>query len=172
MNSLAGQLLLDRGPLTGSEFHRTVVLVCLHDDAGAFGLVLNRPTTDRVADVLTDSLPAALADEPLYLGGPVQPQKLSCLVAGGTTGHLVLPGLCLTHSLAGLTDRARFYAGYAGWGPGQLDGELERQAWLTQPARIEHVFDPRPGELWRTILRGLGFQYRLLADSPDDVSRN
>jgi putative transcriptional regulator len=66
----------------------------------------------------------------------------------------------------------KFFAGYAGWSPGQLDGEMKVDAWLTHPATMDHVFHPRPEELWKSILRSKGLLYRLLAESPDDVSRN
>lgn len=178
MASLQGQLLLDGGALAGSEFHRTVVLVCRHSDDGAFGLVLNRASEVRAEDVLNESLPARLADAPLYLGGPVQKQMLSCLardVAGDELlEDVVLPGVRLTHSLADLAnvEQARFFAGYAGWAPGQLDNEMKQQAWVTHPASAELVFHPRPEQLWGLILRTKGPKYQLLADSPDDPSQN
>jgi putative transcriptional regulator len=104
---------------------------------------------------------------------------LSCLVhdpafSPNAKGS-ILPGLRLVHDPADLpdnTDAVKFFAGYAGWAPGQLDGELKAKAWLTHPATLAHVFDPRPEEQWRTILRGKGLQYRLLADAPEDVSLN
>jgi putative transcriptional regulator len=173
MKSLQGQLLLDGGKLAGSEFHRTVVLICQHDPTGAFGLVLNRPSTERIADVIDIPLPATMRDLPLHLGGPVQPQMLSCLVHDPATKGGILPGLRLVHTpdeAAGL--RVKFFAGYAGWSPGQLDGEMKADAWLTHPATMDHVFHPRPEELWKSILRSKGPLYRLLAESPDDVSRN
>jgi len=178
MRSLQGKLLLDGGKLAGSAFHRTVVLVCRHSADGAFGLVLNRVSEVAVADVLDAELPATLADQQLYVGGPVEKQMLSCL-AHDPDGNelvegLVLPGLRLTHTLDELANvrAARFYAGYAGWAPGQLDDELKRDAWLIHPASIELVFHPRPADLWKTILRQKGPQYHLLAESPDDPSRN
>lgn len=150
-----------------------MVLICQHDADGAFGLVLNRPSPARIADVLDLPLPATVRDLPLHRGGPVQPQLLSCLVQDPASTDGILPGLRLVHALeevAGLP--VKFFAGYAGWSPGQLDGELQADAWLTHPAKIEHVFGPRPEELWRAILRSKGPAYRLLAEAPDDVSRN
>src|SRR4051794_8783012 len=77
--SLKGQLILDNGRLTGSFFHRTVILICQHDADGAFGLILNRSTKNKIGDALVAKLPETLKTEPLYLGGPVQPQALSYL---------------------------------------------------------------------------------------------
>src|SRR5438067_248946 len=76
---LKGQLILDNGQLQGSFFHRTVILVCQHDADGAFGLVLNRVTTNKVGEALVADIPEILKDEALFLGGPVQPQALSYL---------------------------------------------------------------------------------------------
>ena len=185
MQSLKGQLILDGGKLAGSEFHRTVVLICQHDHEGAFGLVLNRKTDEKIEDVLTASVPDAMRELRLYLGGPVRPQMLSCLIhdpaINGTTEDVVMPGLRLTHTLEDLVKPSKvfpakapvkFFAGYAGWSPGQLDSEMKEQAWLTHPATIDLVFHPWPEELWKAILRSKGPAYRLLAEAPDDVSRN
>jgi putative transcriptional regulator len=182
--SLHGQLLLDGGQLTGSEFDRAVVLVCLHDAEGAFGLVLNRLSPRPVGEVVSVDLPAPLAALPLGLGGPVQPDLLTCLARdhrpAAPDEPVVLPGLRLVHQVdrlppvepATAAQRVRFFAGYAGWAPGQLDAELARGAWLTHPATLALVFDPQPDQLWRQILRRKGPRYRLLADSPPDPSRN
>src|SRR5690242_15734273 len=78
--SLKGQLLIDKGKLFGSFFHRTVILICQHDEEGAFGLVLNRNTENRVGDALVANIPEMIKEEPLFLGGPVQPQAMSFLV--------------------------------------------------------------------------------------------
>ena len=185
MKSLQGQLLLDGGKLAGSEFHHAVVLICRHDLEGAFGLVLNRPSEQTVAESLTATLPETAQELPLFLGGPVQPQALSCLIhepaVGALTTTHVLPGLRLAHQLDELLEfegkfvpfkQIKFFAGYAGWSAGQLDKEMQDAAWLTHPASIELVFHSQPAELWRLILRGKGPQYRLLAEAPDDVSHN
>ena len=179
---LKGQLLLDSGQLQGSIFARTVVLICQHDAEGAFGLVLNRATGESVGDKIVGNLPEALRDFPLYLGGPVQPSALSFLHSDTFLADAnVLPNLSLGHSVDSLielgeslspTRKLRMFAGYAGWSAGQLEGELKRKAWLTHPATIELVFDSPPEQLWQTILRQKGWQYRILAQSPDDLSLN
>ena len=79
--TLKGQLLLDSGMLSGSFFHRTVVLICQHDAEGAFGLVVNRSSDNKVGEMLVADLPDTLKEQPLYLGGPVQPTALSYLHA-------------------------------------------------------------------------------------------
>jgi putative transcriptional regulator len=179
MQSLKGQLLLDGGKLAGSPFHRTVVLICRHDYRGAFGLVLNRPTGHTVGEAIGESVPDAVSQLPIFLGGPVQPQALSCLRLNPanefTEEENVLPGLFLAHTLDGAMHDAsnvKFFAGYAGWSPGQLDNEMKQDAWLTHPATMNHVFHARPLELWREILLTKGTKYRLLAEFPENPSNN
>jgi putative transcriptional regulator len=180
--SLQGKLILDNGKLGGSFFHRTVILVCQHDSEGAFGLVLNRSTNNKVGEALVANLPDVLKDETLYLGGPVQPQALSYL---HTDAYLpdanVMPNLSVGHSLESLmeigesystTQRLKVFAGYAGWSPGQLDDEMKRDTWLIHPASSELVFSAQPEKLWQSILENKGWKYRLIAESPEDLSWN
>jgi putative transcriptional regulator len=181
--SFKGQLLLDSGQLTGSFFHRTVVLICQHDQEGAFGLILNRPTDNTVADALVAELPDSLKEQKIYVGGPVQPTALSYLHSDSfIPGATVIPNLELGHSLEALTElgqsysaskQVRLYAGYAGWAGGQLDDELKRKAWVTHSASLDLVFHANSSELWRIILREKeGWEYRLLAEMPDDLASN
>ena len=181
-HSLRGQLLLDGGMLSGSFFHQTVVLICQHDQEGAFGLVLNRPAAGRLGDLVASDLPDILDDQQVFLGGPVQPEAFSFLHSDDYLPDAnVLPNLGLGHSLETLIELAdsfsparkmRVFAGYSGWSPGQLESEMKRSAWLTHPATLELVFDTDPTLLWKTILYQKGWKERLLADAPDDVSRN
>ncbi len=179
---LKGQLLLDSGQLRGSFFQRTVVLICQHDSEGAFGLVLNRATGSKAGDMIVADLPETLKLCPLFLGGPVQPSALSFLHTDAFIPDAnVLPNLSLGHSLDTLvelgesfsaTRKVKLFAGYAGWSPGQLEDELKRKAWLTHPASLELVFDGAPEDLWQKVLRQKGWQYRLLAQMPEDLSWN
>jgi putative transcriptional regulator len=179
---LKGQLLLDSGQLRGSFFQHTVVLICQHDAEGAFGLVLNRTTGKNVGDMIVADLPEALKDCPLYMGGPVQPSALSFLHSDVLLSDAnVMPNLSLGHSVDELvelsealstTRKLKMFAGYAGWSPGQLENEMKHKAWLTHPASLELVFDTAPEQLWQGILRRKGGKYRLLAQSPEDLSLN
>jgi putative transcriptional regulator len=179
---LKGQLLLDSGQLSGQFFQRTVVLVCQHDAEGAFGLVLNRASGNKLGEMLVANVPEQIKEQPLYLGGPVQLSALSFLHTDTFLPEAsVMPNLDLGHSLDSLVElgesfsaskKMKLFAGYAGWSPGQLEDEMKRGAWLTHPASLELVFDTDPAKLWRQILRQKGLKYRLLADMPDDVSLN
>ena len=182
MKSLKAQLILDHGKLQGSYFHRTVILVCQHDEEGAFGLVLNRTSDNKVGDALVAALPESFKEQALYLGGPVQPQALSYLHHDVFLPEAdVMENLQLGHTLDALmelgdavsaTQKLKIFAGYAGWSPGQLDDEMKRDTWLTHPASLDLVYHPEPRELWPLILRQKGGPYRLLADAPEDLSWN
>lgn len=180
--SLKGQLLLDNGRLQGSFFKRSVILICQHDLEGAFGLVLNRSTGNKVGEAIVANLPDTLKTMPLFLGGPVQPQALSFLHSDSFVPDAnVMPNLSLEHSLDALvelgdsyspTRQVKIFAGYAGWSPGQLDDEIKRDTWLTHPASLELVFHERPTDLWKNILTEKGWKYRLIAEAPEDLSWN
>lgn len=180
---LQGQLLLDSGQLQGSFFQRTVVLICQHNDEGAFGLVLNRSTGNKVGEMIVADLPDSLRDCPLFLGGPVQPTALSFLHSDKFIPDAnVMPNLSLGHSLDDLTEigesfspekKVKMFAGYAGWSPGQLEDEMKRKAWLTHPASLELVFATSPDKLWPVILQSKGgWKNRLLSQMPEDLSWN
>ena len=180
--SLKGQLLLDSGQLRGSFFHRSVVLICHHDADGAFGLVLSQPAPNKVGDAVAVDLPELLKEEPLFIGGPVQTNALTYLHSDSFLAEAnILPNLSMGHSLEELQEigegfspakQVRCFAGYAGWSGGQLESEMKRQAWLTHPASLELVFSAAPKDLWKSILQSKGWQYRLLAEGPEDPSLN
>lgn len=181
--SLQGQLLLDSGQLGGSFFQRTVVLICKHDAEGAFGLVLNRMVGKSVGELIIADLPELIKSAPLYLGGPVQPGALSYLHTDSFIPDAdVMTNLALGHSLDDLlelgenfspTKKVRMFAGYAGWSPGQLEGEMKRKAWLTYPASLELVFEIPPEQLWQKVLQNKGgWKNKLLSQMPEDLSWN
>ncbi|NBV20690.1 MAG: YqgE/AlgH family protein [Proteobacteria bacterium] len=180
--SLKGQFLLDGGKLAGSYFHRSVVLICQHDPQGAFGLIVNRPTDKKVGEALAADLSTTLKAQPLFLGGPVQPQAMSYLHTDLFLPEAnVLPNLHLDHSLDELLDlgasfspakKLKVFAGYAGWSPGQLDDEMQRGAWLTHPATVELAFSDDDQQLWASLVRQKGWQYRLLSEQPEDLNWN
>ena len=180
---LKGKLLLDGGDLTGSFFHRTVVLICEHNAEGAFGLVLNRSSGSNVGELVVADLPDTLKQAPLFLGGPVQPTALSFLHADNFIPDAnVFPNLTLGHSLDELVEvgesfsaakKVKLFAGFAGWSPGQLEMEMQRKSWLTFPASLELVFETSPDQLWPKILKSKGgWKNKLLSQMPDDLSLN
>jgi putative transcriptional regulator len=180
--SLQGQLILDGGKLHGSFFHRSVVLICKHDDEGAFGLILNRQTENKVGQALVANLPARIKQQPLFIGGPVQPQSLSFLHSDEFLPDAdVMTNLSLGHSIDALMDvsesfsttqKLKLFAGYAGWTAGQLENEMSRNDWLVHPASLELVFHAEPEQMWKKIMKQKDIKSRLQADSPDDLTWN
>ncbi|MGO8904046.1 MAG: YqgE/AlgH family protein [Solirubrobacteraceae bacterium] len=180
-DSLTGQLLLASPTLHDPNFARTVVLVGAHSEEGAMGVVLNRPSEVTVGEAVPALERAVSEQEPVYLGGPVQPSSIVFLAEfldPSPAGLLVLGRIGFPAPDAGIdelteaTARRRIFAGYAGWGEGQLDSEIERGDWIAHTALAEDVFTDMPGELWSSVLRRKGGSYALLARMPEDPNLN
>ncbi|MGO9960753.1 MAG: YqgE/AlgH family protein [Solirubrobacteraceae bacterium] len=180
MDSTRGQLLIATPGITDANFWRTVVLIVDHSDEGALGLVLNRPSETTVGDAVSELNRLLDPTDLLFVGGPVQPSALillaefqrpddAALIAFDDVG--VLAGHAHDDPDAGI-GRARAFAGHAGWGPGQLDGELERGDWILDPAAREDAFTSEPLRLWQTVLTRKGGSYALVARMPPDPSVN
>jgi putative transcriptional regulator len=172
--SLRGQLLI-AAPSLFDYFRRAVVLVLEHTPDGAMGVVLGRESETHVAQALPALAELPGADELMHLGGPVSPESVVALGDFGDPAeagtHVVGPLGTLDPDAANSSlRRLRVYAGYAGWAPGQLDGELEQGAWIVQPAHPDDPF--RDGDIWSVALRRKGGGYRLLATMPSDPSLN
>jgi putative transcriptional regulator len=172
--TLRGHLLI-AAPSLFDYFRRTVVLVIEHTPEGAMGVVLNRESETRVAEVVPQLAELAAQDELMRIGGPVAPQSV---VALGEFDDPSEAGMQVVGALGTLDPespnesllRLRVYAGYAGWGPNQLDGELEQDAWLVAPAEADDPFSEE--DLWSRALKRRGGAYRLLATMPPDPSQN
>jgi putative transcriptional regulator len=177
-DSLRGSLLIAGPTLLDPNFRRTVVLVAEHNDEGAMGVILNRPSGMTVADAAPDLEPLVGGEAPIFAGGPVQPTAGVVLAEVPEPeepifdGVVLLPGLTELDEVADAAERMRVFAGYAGWGPGQLDGELERDDWIVEPATGDDVFSEEPDSLWADVLVRKGGQYALVARMPEDPSLN
>lgn len=180
VESLDGHLLIAGSRLWDPNFRRSVVLIGHHDESGAVGVVLNRVTEVSVLEAVPPLAGLVEPGEPVYLGGPVQPQAAVMvadfehpehaeLLALGSIGFL--PEQVDPERIGGLR-RARVFAGYAGWGAGQLERELEEDSWIVEPARPDDVFTPDPERLWSEVLRRKGPRYDLLRLMPMDPSWN
>jgi putative transcriptional regulator len=173
-DSKRGQLLI-AAPSLFDYFRRTVILVLEHTPEGAMGVVLNRSSETRVSDAVPALADLPGADETVRLGGPVSPQSV---VALGDFERPEEAGTQVVGTLGTLDPEAaneslrrlRVYAGYAGWSAGQLDGELEEEAWIVADAAVDDPF--AEGDLWSDALARKGGKYRLLATMPSDPSRN
>lgn len=181
MEQLRGKLLVAHPKLSERAFSRTVVLLAAHDEAGALGLILNRPTGLEVAEVAAPvaELPC---DGVVYEGGPVEPDGLVVLADFLPTieDHLEIDGtLGLVRSdngppseVAPHIDQCRVYAGHAGWAPGQLEREIADQAWLVTERQPGDLFGEDVEELWLRVLDRLGGSFAQLAHPPDDPRLN
>jgi putative transcriptional regulator len=161
-------LLLSMPQLRDPNFSKTVVLLCDFVPEGAFGLVLNRPTEMPASEMVKLDPPVARANDlPLCIGGPVEPQRgwvLTSEEPPGDDHRTIADGIYLSASPLLLRDvlearpapRAKVLAGYAGWGPGQLDDELAQSAWLLADLELDLIFDVHADLMWETAIRRLG----------------
>lgn len=177
---MRGRLLI-AGAGVGGVFRQSVVLIAEHDEKGALGFVLNRPAQAPIADIAPTLLGLPLFDERLYLGGPVQPEIVTVLAEyehPDEAAHVVVDSIGFMPPNASAEEaargsRAKAFAGYAGWGPGQLDRELtEEGSWIVDEARAEDVFSHDPDGLWRSALRRKGPKFTLLSTMPMDPTSN
>jgi putative transcriptional regulator len=174
VESLRGKLLI-ASPALPDWFQRTVILIVEHAEEGAFGLVLNRPSETTVEEAVPTLTEVAGSDEPVHIGGPVQPDGVVALAE--FTEPTLSPKIVVGD--VGLVDleeppseleRIRLFAGHAGWGEGQLDGEMEAEAWIVADPEPDDAFSS--GDLWADVLRRQGGRYELLARMPADPSVN
>jgi putative transcriptional regulator len=178
--SLRGKLLIASPALVDPNFARTVVFITEHNDEGAMGIVLNRPSEAPVADVVPE-LAEIAGGEPVYVGGPVQPEALVLLAEFAdleAAAWVVVADVGLASAdvdleqLAAAVRRGRVYAGYSGWGRGQLEAELEIDSWIVEPPLPAELFPEDPSRLWSGVLARKGGQYALIARMPADPSLN
>jgi putative transcriptional regulator len=146
------------------------------------GLVLNRAAETTVGEAVPDLAWLADDGDVVHVGGPVAPQSVvvlaefeepsqSALLVDEDLGF-VPAEIEDTDALARALRRRRVFAGHAGWGPGQLEAEMEEESWIVEPARREDVFTDDPDELWSSVLRRKGSEYALLSTMPMDPSLN
>jgi putative transcriptional regulator len=181
MDSVRGQLLIAGPTLLDPNFWRTVVLMVEHTEEGALGLVLNRPSETTVGDAVPQLEELVNLEENLFIGGPVQPSSVIVLAEfedPGDAALIAFDDIGVLAAEASLEDAGagvrsgRAFVGHAGWGPGQLDAELERGDWILEPARREDAFTAEPRELWTEVLTRKGGSYALIARMPPDPSVN
>lgn len=179
----SGRLLVATPALLDPHFARTVVLLLQHDDEdGALGVVLSRPTDTELAEVLPTWSGVAAAPAVVFGGGPVQPTAAVCLGRLGAPGGPAQGWAPLADPLLGTVDldrspweglvQARVFAGYAGWTPQQLEGEVEAGAWWVLDALPGDPFTPRPDLLWQQVLRRQGPPLAYAVTYPPDPTLN
>jgi putative transcriptional regulator len=182
-----GKLLVATPELLDPNFARAVVFVLEHTDEGALGVVLNRPTETSLAESLPRWSDRAAPPGVVFVGGPVQPDAAIGLArrmaadADEPEGSGFAPlfdrlgTVDLEREPEEITpavDAVRVFAGYSGWGPGQLDGELAADGWYLCEADVDDLWTAHPNDLWRAVLRRQPGPLRLVAGFPDDPSQN
>jgi putative transcriptional regulator len=181
MESLEGNLLIASPSIFDPNFRRTVVLLTAHNDEGAIGLILNRPSETTVEEAVPQLVELSDKDEPIFVGGPVNPNGVSMLAEfedAGEAGVEVFADIgfvALDASLEGDAPqlrRRRVFAGVASWAGGQLEDELESEDWIIEPARNDDVFTDDPEALWERVLERKGGSYAVVARMPFDPSLN
>lgn len=191
---LTGQFLISEAELLDPNFQFTVVLIVNHDSTGALGMVVNRPSNSTLGDVFPEQFAEHSASHiPLFIGGPVQ-QEYIFLVQQGLPENLRSDGSILINSniyfepdvrpvLDFLHERwdeipynkrpnLRFFAGYSGWAPGQLEEELDHKSWVTHPSSGDIIFNPNPEEGWRKALKKKGGVYWIMGETGSKPSMN
>lgn len=181
--TLTGRLLVASPVLGDSNFARAVVLLLDHDEDGALGVVVNRPTAVEVGDVLPPWSSYTTRPGVVFQGGPVALD--SALGLAAVPGEAEPLGWRRVYGGLGLVDldappevlvaemgALRIFAGYAGWGPGQLEDELGEGAWYVVDADPADAFSDDPGDLWRSVLRRQGGDLALVATYPKDPTLN
>ncbi len=180
-SSLRGRLLIASPALVDPNFARTVVLITEHAPEGAMGVVLNRPSEIEVADVAPELAPVVIDGEPVFIGGPVQPQALVVLAEfsdADAAAWIIAEDVGFVAAdteygeLSDVVRRGRVYAGYSGWDTGQLEAELAEEAWIVEPPLPAELFPDDPLALWHDVLARKGGQFALISRMPDDPSMN
>lgn len=183
---LKGRLLVATPQLDDPNFERTVVLVLEHGDEGALGVVLNRPSGLDLAEPLPEWARAAAHPSVVFIGGPVAPSAAVCLArlgaSGGASGWAPLLGTIGPVGTLDLDsdpdeaiprlDEIRVFAGYAGWGPGQLEAEIAGGGWFVVDADPGDPLSPAPEGLWTAVLRRQRGSLALFAGYPADPALN
>ncbi|MEI6456090.1 MAG: YqgE/AlgH family protein [bacterium] len=176
-----GIILISEPSLRDFYFRQSIVLLAEHNDEGSFGVIINKPIDAQVNDVMKD-FPDF--DCPVYLGGPVKTDSIFFL---HTIPHVekslpIIDGLywggdidtiremILDHKLN--EDNIRFFVGYSGWNPDQLDQEIEEKSWILSNARISEVINRHPENLWSQHLKNMGKDYAIWANFPADPTFN
>jgi putative transcriptional regulator len=178
--SRRGRLLVAAPALVDPNFRRCVVLMLEHSDEGALGLVLNRPTPLVSREALPEALASVMPEEErIFQGGPVQPEAVIVLadfedadaaasIAFGSVGIVDPAGEAARSRIRAI----RAFGGYAGWAGGQLEQEVEEEAWVDAEAVADDVFTDDHAGPWSRVLDRKGGSWRLIARMPEDPSVN
>ncbi|MBK9449545.1 MAG: YqgE/AlgH family protein [Bacteroidetes bacterium] len=177
-----GNILLSEPFLQDPNFARSVVLLTEHNEEGSIGFILNKPIIYKINEIIED-FPEF--DAPVYMGGPVQRDSLHFIhriEALADDGDEIAPGVYWGGDFEKLKRMIRlgivvphdirFFVGYSGWGPQQLEGEMEMKSWIVSSRSDKFAFADRSEALWGEILQAMGGKYKAMAHYPVDPSLN
>jgi len=178
-----GDLLLSEPFLPDPNFERSVILLCEHNEDGAFGFIINKSSHLKFSDVVDDT---DHFSPTLFMGGPVQQDTLHFIhrseaqLKGGTaiTSDVTWGGnyeqlLAMVRNGKLSTDDFKFFLGYSGWGKGQLMDEMNEHSWIVcRGAKAEYIFDVEGDDIWKTVLREMGGKYKMFSNYPTDPRLN
>jgi putative transcriptional regulator len=177
-----GRLLISEPFLPDPNFERTVVLLCEHNEEGSFGFVLNKPSILKVGEVMED---LTELENVVYVGGPVQQDTLHFIHRNASLENAVeivekiFWGGAFENLLVLLETKqinagdVRFFLGYSGWGPGQLDAELDQDSWIVcDYVNDQLLFDTGSDVMWRKALENMGGRFSMYSNYPVDPRLN
>lgn len=174
--------LLISAPFLGDIFKRSVILITEHNEEGSVGFIINKSTDYKLHEVI-DDFPEF--DAPVYAGGPVQQNALNFIhrsnvylegafeISNGIYwgGNFEMLKLLIENGSVDPED-FKFFLGYSGWSPEQLNNEIRQNSWYLKKSTEENIFDQDPGKLWSKVLKSMGNEYSIISTFPDDPSVN
>ncbi len=178
-----GDLLISEPFLPDPNFERSVVYLCEHDENGSFGFVLNHQSEVKLQDVLEE---IESAEAPIFIGGPVERNTLHFLhrseelnqgakeIKNGVLWGVNFEDLLSRINMHTLDfEDIKFFVGYSGWSPGQLEEEINANSWIIyKSASAQQVFDVNSKDLWKHVLNELGGKYKVMSNYPSDPRLN
>ncbi len=174
---LEQKILLAHPSLRDGNFNKSVVLLAEHSpEEGAFGLILNHPSGQKVGDLISDSAFLELADLPVHLGGPVARDQLTFAAFWETDSNLRFATRISAEEakayIAQPGTLVKAFAGYSGWSENQLEDELEQEAWSIVTPHSDLLTTSHDLTLWRKLLSELSPYHRILVEMPDEILAN
>jgi putative transcriptional regulator len=176
-----GVILISEPSLRDFYFRQSVVLLAEHNEEGSFGIIINKPIETRVNEILKD-FPDL--DLPVYLGGPVKTDSIFYIHTKENVENSmkIIDGLYWGGDIETIKemlsmkmiheDEIRFFIGYSGWNPNQLDREIREKSWVLSHTSIHEIINKHPENLWSGHLKSMGSEYAIWANFPADPSYN
>ena len=176
-----GSILISEPSLRDFYFRQSVILLAEHNEEGSFGVIINKPIEARLKDIIKGFTGYHL---PVYLGGPVKTDNIFFIHTRDDVDQSVpiMEGLCWGGDLDAIREmlkqkvmnpgEIRFFVGYSGWSPNQLDRELKEKSWVLSQTTVNEVINNKPETLWSNYLKNMGQDYAIWANFPADPTFN